>query len=457
MFSETRILLVNAINTSVEVERRYPNLGLGYLASVLRKNFSEKKLKILIADHNIKKTTESFRPNIVGISSVSQNYNIALSYSDYFKKLGIPYIIGGIHISNIPGSLHRGAVAGCKGEAEDTIVDLINMYFESDLSNNRLSEIPGLVFFDNNDALVESPARPLIKHLDNIPFPARDLLPIRPHTYMFTSRGCPYRCTFCSSSRFWHKLRYFSAEYVVEEIELLLDEYNVTMISFFDDLFASNRKRLERIINLLEKKEIIGKIKFTCSCRANIVDKELVEMLSEMGIVSVGLGLESGDEEILKYLKGNLINLNDNYNAVNLLKNAGIAANASFVIGSPQETEKQIAKTYDFIIKSRLDLFDVYLLTPYPGTPVWEYAKERGLVKDDMPDWSVLDVNAYRSLDKAIIMSEKLAHKDIVNFYKKFRRLRFRRNVLKMIKHPMKGDLPRMAWNMFKEKTSFVS
>jgi anaerobic magnesium-protoporphyrin IX monomethyl ester cyclase len=456
MHSETRILLVNAINTSVEVERRYPNLGLGYLASVLRKNFSEKKLKILIVDHHIKKTTENFRPNIVGISSVSQNYNIALSYSGYFEKLGIPYIIGGIHITNIPGSLPTGSVAGCKGEAENTIVDLINSYFENDLSNSRLSEISGIVFFDG-DALVESSARPLIKHLDNIPFPARDLLPIRPHTYMFTSRGCPYRCTFCSSSRFWNKLRFFSAEYVVEEIELLLNEYNVTMISFFDDLFASDRKRLERIIHLLAKKEIIGKIKFTCSCRANIVDKVLVEMLSEMGIVSVGLGLESGDEEILKYLKGNLINIDDNYNAVNLLKKAGIAANASFVIGSPQETEKQVMRTYNFIQKSRLDLFDVYLLTPYPGTPVWEYAKKRGLVKDDMLDWSVLDVNAYRSLGKAIIMSEKLARKDIIKFYKKFRKLRFRRNLLKVIKHPMKRDLPRMAWNLFKEKTSFDS
>ncbi len=451
MPNETRILLVNAINTSVEVERRYPNLGLGYLASVLRQHFSEKRLKILITDHKIRETTANFRPHIVGISSVSQNYNIALNYAGYFEKSGIPYFMGGIHISNLPGTLPKGAVAGCSGEAEETIIDLLNLFFENDFSVRSLKNIPGLVYWDD-ETLLESPDRPLIKEMDSIPFPARDLLSVRSHTYMFTSRGCPYRCTFCSSSRFWNKLRFFSAEYVVEEIELLLKEYNVKMISFFDDLFVSDRKRLDKIIYLLEKKKIAGKIKFTCSCRANVVDKELAGMLSEMGVVSVGLGLESGDKETLKYLKGNNISLSDNHNAVNFLKNAGIAANASFVIGSPKETEKQIMRTYDFIKNSRLDLFDIYLLTPYPGTPVWEYARKRGLVSDDMPDWSVLDVNAYRSPERAIILSEKMSGKKIINWYRKFRRLRYRRNIVKVIAHPMKRDLPGMAWNLLKEK-----
>ena len=177
----------------------------------------------------------------------------------------------------------------------------------------------------------------------------------------------------------------------------------------------------------------------------------MVSLLSRMGIVSVGLGLESGDDETLKYLKSNSISVEDGYTAINLLKDAGISVNASFVIGSPYETKEQIMKTYNFINNSRLDLFDIYLLTPFPGTPVWEYAKKRNIVQENMEDWSRLDVNVYRLSDKAIFLSEMLSEKEILKLYGKFRALRFRRNFLKVWKHPMKRDLPRMGWNLLKE------
>lgn len=244
----------------------------------------------------------------------------------------------------------------------------------------------------------------------------------------------------------------FSAEYVVNEIELLMRDYKVTMISFFDDLFVAKRSRLEDILRLLERRNLIGKIKFTCSCRANVVDDELAKILSRMGIVSVGMGIESGDDEILQFLKGGSVSVEKNHRAIDTLKRAGIAVNGSFVIGSPQEGREQITKTYNFIRTSNLDLFDVYILTPFPGTPIWDYAKKRNLVSDDMSDWSCLDVNAYHMAeDKIIVLSEMLSRKELLKLYKKFRFLRFLRNVAKVLNHPMRRDIPRMALNLLFE------
>jgi len=445
-----KILLLNAINETVEVERRYPNLGLGYLISAVRMHITEERIEFLIADRNIPETIKKFQPNLVGISSVTQNYNIALKYSCYLCNCGIPHIFGGIHITTLPETLPKSALAACLGESEMTFVDIVQLFIKQTISKKDLYEIYGIAFWDN-DTLVRTKPRPLISDMNTISFPARDQLEIHSHTYMFTSRGCPYRCSFCSSSRFWDKLRLFSAEYVVDEIELLVSTYRVKLISFFDDLFVANRNRLKSIIRILEERCLLGKVKFTCSCRANVVDKELASLLFKMGVVSVGLGLESGDEETLQYLKGNTIYVKDNINAINSLKDAGIAVNGSFIIGSPKETGLQIMRTYNFIKNSRLDLFDIYILTPYPSTPIWEYALNKNLVSDNMIDWSVLDVNTYRRPEKCIILSETLSRKEIIGFYKKFRRLRLIRNIRKIVNHPLKKDLPRMAWNYFIE------
>jgi radical SAM superfamily enzyme YgiQ (UPF0313 family) len=170
-----------------------------------------------------------------------------------------------------------------------------------------------------------------------------------------------------------------------------------------------------------------------------------------MGVVSVGMGLESGNPRILYYLKGKTITIEDNRRAIELLTSAGIKANASFIIGSPDETEKEMMDTYDFIRKSKLSFVDIYVLTPYPGTPVWDFAKSRGLVSDDM-DWSKLNVNFDVNHANAIILSESLSRERLYQIYRKFRRQRLVRNIRSLITHPMLLDLPKVAIGTVKEK-----
>jgi len=208
-----------------------------------------------------------------------------------------------------------------------------------------------------------------------------------------------------------------------------------------------------RVLKLVEQSGLAEKIKFTCSCRSNLVTEDIVADLKRMGVVSVGMGLESGNPRILHYLKGKKVTIEDNRRAIELLTSAGIKANASFIIGSPDETEKEIMDTYDFIRKSKLSFVDTYVLTPYPGTPIWDFAKSRGLISNDM-DWNKLNVNFEVNHTNAIILSETLTRERLYQIYKKFRRQRMIRNIRSLITHPMLLDLPKVALGTIKEKVA---
>lgn len=447
-----KILLVEAINPQEEIESRYPPLGLGYLASFLKKKLCPGQIKIKIIDRQFEKALCQFQPHLVGLRCVSQNYEQAQKYARLAFKAGLPVVLGGIHISCLPQSLIPEIGVAVLGEGEMTFLKLIKSFQRKGrFLPGELRKIKGLAFWDKGKLQINPPAS-LITNLDELPFPERKLLNIQPHTYMFTSRGCPFNCRFCASTRFWNKLRFFSAEYVVAEIEELIKKYQIRFISFYDDLFLADLARGEKIVSLLSKKKLLGQVKFSCNCRADLVTDKVAQLMKRMGVKSVGLGLESGDEQILKFLKGPRASVAQNQEAIETLHRYNILANASFVIGSPQETKKQILKTLNFIKKSDLDFADTYLLTPFPGTPIWNHAEKRGLVNSKKMDWQRLNINFDQQPEKAIIPSEKLSRQRLYQLYKLFQKERRRIALKKFWQQPYLMDLPRYFSYQIKKK-----
>jgi len=438
---KTRILFINAIDFRKEIERCYPPLGLGYLAASLRQRFGNDFFQFKIINRAVEEEIKKFKPDLVGISSVSQNYNLAIEYARTAKKYHRPVIIGGFHISMMSSSLTKDMEVGIIGEGEETICELLESFERKKRFDwGEMQKIKGVIYWGDKDKIIFTGRRDLIYPLDKIPLPARDLFEIQKNTYVFSSRGCPYRCTFCASSRFWDRVRLFSAEYVVNEIQHLIDKYNVKYISFYDDLFVVNPDRVRQIVNLLKIKNILGKVEFWCAIRADLVKDEIIGLLREMGVRAVGLGFESGDNDTLKYLKGDIIDIKDNENAVRIIKKYNLEIHGSFIIGSPKEKKEDILKTLRFIKKSRLTGFDIHVLFPLPGTPVWDYARTRGLVNEKM-DWFRLKEDFADNHDSAIILSEKLTREEIYGLFLRFKRYQKRRKIYNLVKKGLRNPL----------------
>ncbi|KKS94863.1 MAG: hypothetical protein UW68_C0001G0032 [Candidatus Collierbacteria bacterium GW2011_GWB1_44_6] len=444
-----KFLLINAIDISKSLQTSLPPLSLGYLVSSLRSEFGHDLIDFKIIDREIEETIKSYKPDIVGITCVSQNYNYAMKYAKLAKKRNIPVLIGGTHITVLPTTMTKDMDVSVIGEGEAAIRELFSIFLKNrKFTKNELNQLKGIAFWSGKK-IVQTENRTPIVPMDKLPIPARDLMKIEKCTHVFSSRGCPYRCIFCASSRFWNSTRFFSAEYVVKEVKHLYETYGVREVDFWDDLFIVSKPRIKEIIALLRKEKLLGKISFSCAVRSNLVDESMVRLLKKLNVKGVSMGLESGNQRVLNSLKGNNINIKDHMRAVRVLKKHGIEPSASFIIGSPDETREEIMETFKFIKDSKLRGFGIYVLTPLPGTPIWEYAKEKGVVSEKM-DWSTLNVEFLENHQDAIILSETLSREELYKLVLMFKREQKKRYYIDFIKHPK--NILRHFYHLLKNK-----
>lgn len=396
-------------------------MGIAYLAAFVEREPGVQAEVFRSLDEAL-----AFVPDLVGISSVTPSFPFATTMARTIRaERDIPIILGGPHITGLPSSLPEAFTAGVLGEGEATFREMVaTVARHGRLAEAVLARTSGVVYHDGASRRVTG-ARPFIKPLDHIPFPKRHWPGLVPNTlWSFSSRGCPYRCRFCSTAEFWESYRVHSARYVIDELNHIIDAYDCGYHTFMDDLFAVNQKRLTEIV-ALARAELKRPLSLTVTIRADLVTEQMCVLLREIGVGFVHLGLESASDRVLSYLKRESTTAAVNQAALDVLAHHGIHAIGSFIIGAPNEDDDDITRTYDFIegnIRDRkLMSFSFGPLVPFPGTAVWERAKEKGLVRDEGMDWAALDIDIrYFEPARYLLLNEKMTRERFTYWFHRF-------------------------------------
>ncbi|MEI8176805.1 MAG: radical SAM protein, partial [Candidatus Omnitrophota bacterium] len=364
---------------------RFPSLGLGYLVSYLRKYSSFKDVHII--EGSGMAGLRRLEPDVVGIYSVTQTYEQACAIARLIRAEypRVPIIIGGYHITALPYLLPELFDIGVLREGEETLKELLEVIADNGLDPRALAGVRGIAFHDRGQVKVTEP-RAHIRDIDSIPFPARDAFSRTGRGFVstITSRGCPYKCIFCSSVDFWGAPRFHSPGYVVDELEEIIRTRGAIHISIWDDLFIAPLPRFEEICALVIKKKIHKKVSFGCALRSNLVTDKLCASLRGMNVRRVSIGFESGSQKVLDTLKCGSVTVEQHMKAVELCRAHGIYVTGTFMIGNPGEGREDLQMTLDLVKRLRLDGGGVIsLAAPFPGTRLWEYAKREGLVASD--------------------------------------------------------------------------
>lgn len=410
-----RIVLLQVSGALNDYWGFYPPLGLASVATYAMKYGMLPKKNVLILDNNLPNVTKiirSFKPDIIGFSTFSNNYHntikVAEKLRSYFPKN--LFIIGGVHISIFSETLDNVFDFGVLREGEDTFLDILNKWKNVGSDKKKYYDIKGIVY-KKGEKIIKSGDRELILPLDKIPsidwslfsrvFFKREIVKDsetgawRDHKVfpLFTSRGCPYHCVFCARTALWKVVRYFGEERVGEDIENLRKKFGVTAIQIWDDLFTVSIPRLKSIEEQLRKRRLLDNISFyRVFARSDLFSQEMATQLKRLNVKSVAFGFESGSERILKYLKRDTIKVSNNYEAVNMCEKEKIGFVAGMMMGIPTETVKDLDDTLNFVkdiySKKTLEVVDMCRATPFPGTELYEYAIREKLLSNSFSQLS---------------------------------------------------------------------
>lgn len=337
--------------------------------------------------NEVRDALRMFKPDAVGLSLLTVEYPAALKISKICKeyKSDMKVIWGGFHPTSLPESCLKNkevdVVVG--GEGEITAVEL----FKAIRDNGDLSKIQGLYIRKGDGGLHHTGARPLIPDLDELPFPARHLR-IYPETYdpifmgsLITSRGCPYRCTFCGCRNLWQKkFRRRTPANVIVEMKELIDKYKTNHVFFMDDTFSLDKKSGMEFCKEIIKERV--NIVWTTGTRVDKVDDELIKTMKKAGCVYIDLGIESGSERMSKIIKKD-ITKEGVRDAVKVINRHGLASGAFFMAGLLEETFEDLQDTFNMIKELKTTHIALNVWDPMPGSDLFDQAVEMGVVAKD--------------------------------------------------------------------------
>lgn len=422
-----RVLLVNPKFRLPIDTRTTPHLGLAYLGAVTLERGDECKLYDAdIETEPFDQFLRDFRPEIVGITANTPQVKQAWRTAKEIKRVlpGTPVVIGGPH----PSVLSEESAARpeidivARGEGEAIWVELLAQLEEQKKlnpeftdkdwlqPNTPLSNIFGITYRTDNGKMHLIPEHPAIADLDDLPWPAYSLFKMDGYTNLqpatdaidgarsfsvMTSRGCPYRCTFCSQSIMPQKWRCRSAKNVADEWEHLVNDLGAQEIGVLDDSANIRVDRLHELADELIRRKInhVPWI-FVNGIRGNLATVELLGHLKEAGLKRTAFGVESGDPDILMSIDKRI----DHDTIRQAFKNAkqvGLETIGFFIVGLPGETEETMEKTIKLAIELDPMIANFSMMTPYPGTKVYEIVKRKGrMLVHDWDDYIFFDGKA---------------------------------------------------------------
>lgn len=372
-----------------------PPLGLLYIGAVLEREHEVRIFDPLPGDEKILQEIVKFQPEVIGISILTSYLKRAKCIiSNLKEKLPAAFFAaGGVHPTALPDNTLDYFKVDCVvlGEGEETMREICRKIERGE----RWQDVRGIAYRDKTKKLIKTNTNPLIENLDGLPFPARHLINFKRYlfppgiirgewsersTTMMTSRGCPYRCIWCGSHIiFGKRVRRRSVPNVLEEMGKLIRDYGIDSIWFVDDTFTLDKGWVLSFTEGIRQRKI--RLKWGCQARVDAIDKEMLVAMKQSGAVQLDFGVESGSNRVLRMLKKgtNTEMVKQAFQTVRELKLRNMA---SFMIGSPGETRKDIEETLKLARAIKPNYVSFYFTTPFPGTELMSMAKENGWIKE---------------------------------------------------------------------------
>lgn len=368
----------------------WPPYSLASIAATIRENRTIRLMDLSVPD--LPKTWfENFfdqnKPDIVISSTSTQTYTSDLNFLQKIKEITqAKIIVFGVHATMFAEDILANSRVDIivRNEPEETLKELIPA-LEKD---QDLRTIKGITFKTPNGQTVVNEQRVYLEDLDSLPFPAWDLvdlslykLPLYGRKYIIinTLRGCPFRCSFCSTQVYYgHKSRIRSVPSLLEEIKFNIDNYGIRDVFFWGDTFTLKRDQITGLCKGIIKNKL--DIHWVANSRVDTVDKEMLDLMKKAGIWLLSVGIESGDDKILKRCRKNTT-VEKITTAVALIQSSGIKIAGHIIFGLPGETEATAQKTLNLIKTLKLDFVALYSAAPFPGSPLYKEALQQGWIE----------------------------------------------------------------------------
>ena len=402
----------------------FPPLNLALLAAICERNGHECQIidgeALALSMEKLVIRSIEANPDMIAVTGMSPFFHKTVEFAEKVKRIkNIKIIAGGQHITIVKSEgFHKSFDFGIVGEAEETLPAFLNLYE----NGKDYSKLQGLLYRDKNDEIHENgTSEPFNDTLDNLPLPSRHLLPMNkyrmgtlhgrlPFSSIQTIRGCPWKCIFCASDQLnTTKIRMRSPKSTADELEHVVNTYNIKHFMFVDDVLTLYKDHIIGICDEIINRNL--KITFEGSTRANLINEEITEKLKNAGLIRLSFGLESADEAIRKTMNKK-VPLKYYTRANKILDENGIECLNSVMLGLPGETRKTIYSTLDFLQNDKhIKQANFAIAVPYPGTKFHDFAinEEHGMKIIDK------DFSKYRRYGNAVTDVGDLSAQDLID------------------------------------------